>query len=306
MNVIRIRAHLRALKRRMVVSKITQTEPVQVPQKPTRRDIKSEWRAELAKVGFNEQEFEQIWRYKTVYMKGDRSWVACAIQAEYAYFMSGDLGTPKRDAYNLTVNGAKGTPKRDAYNATKLESIGAKGTPKRDAYNATALESRGAKGTPEREAFYVKSIGAKGTPKRQAYYDRTYGSTPNQERIVENFLVKHLNLIEPGLTFVDRQVRINKGRNVIDIIAKDFLNRTTIIELKVTTAGIGVFRQLAKYLDIYAKENATDLPRGLIVAPKHSKNLMDKIHEDSYIEPKLFVVECDGCKMEKESGKDGK
>lgn len=52
-----------------------------------------------------------------------------------------------------------------------------------------------------------------------------------KEKDVEDFLVKHLDLIEDGMTYIDRQVTIEDG--IIDILAKDKNGTYSIIELKI-------------------------------------------------------------------------
>lgn len=52
-----------------------------------------------------------------------------------------------------------------------------------------------------------------------------------KEKDVEDFLIKHLDLIEEGMAYIDRQVAIEDG--IIDILAKDKNGIYAIIELKI-------------------------------------------------------------------------
>jgi len=83
------------------------------------------------------------------------------------------------------------------------------------------------------------------------------------ERDIEDHLVQHLEAIERGLKFVERQVSTDVGR--IDILAEDAEGARVIIEVKVGDAKDSAIGQIARYLGWYARTDGK-APRGIIVA----------------------------------------
>jgi RecB family endonuclease NucS len=81
------------------------------------------------------------------------------------------------------------------------------------------------------------------------------------ERDLEANLVRDLGAIEPGLTFVDRQVTNDVGR--IDVLARDRSGTTVILELKVGEATDASIGQIARYLGWYARQGKV---RGILIA----------------------------------------
>jgi len=81
------------------------------------------------------------------------------------------------------------------------------------------------------------------------------------ERDLEAHLVRDLGSIEPGLTFVDRQVSNDVGR--VDVVAKDRDGTTVILELKVGEASDAAIGQIARYLGWYGRQGKV---RGILIA----------------------------------------
>jgi endonuclease len=81
------------------------------------------------------------------------------------------------------------------------------------------------------------------------------------ERDLEAHLVRDLESIEPGLTFVDRQVSNEVGR--VDVLARDHAGTTVILELKVGEATDAAIGQIARYLGWYGRQGEV---RGILIA----------------------------------------
>ena len=83
------------------------------------------------------------------------------------------------------------------------------------------------------------------------------------ERDIENHLIHHLDRIEAGLMFVDRQVVVDVGR--IDILARDGKGQRVVVELKVGEAKDAAVGQIARYLGWYARADGK-AARGILIA----------------------------------------
>lgn len=83
------------------------------------------------------------------------------------------------------------------------------------------------------------------------------------ERDIEDHLIHHLEGIEKGLAYVDRQVVVDVGR--IDILAKDANGQRVVIEVKVGEAKDSAVGQIARYLGWYARADGKPA-RGILVA----------------------------------------
>lgn len=81
------------------------------------------------------------------------------------------------------------------------------------------------------------------------------------ERDLEAHLVRDLESIEPGLTFVARQLSNDIGR--VDVVARDRSGTTVILELKVGEATDASIGQIARYLGWYGRLGNV---RGILIA----------------------------------------
>lgn len=86
-----------------------------------------------------------------------------------------------------------------------------------------------------------------------------------QELHLENILVQYPELIEPGLTFIDRQHSTHGKR--IDLIFCDVDERWLIVEIKIGTLNRADVGQLLEYRHYIQKDNEA-LPRGMLVGDK--------------------------------------
>ncbi|MDM0021116.1 endonuclease NucS domain-containing protein [Variovorax saccharolyticus] len=95
-------------------------------------------------------------------------------------------------------------------------------------------------------------------------------SSLSLERDLEDQIVSHLDLLEPGLTLVSRQESSEVGR--LDLLARDTEGRTVIIELKAGEAKDSSIGQIARYVGWYAQKEGK-APRAVLVASGFSEPL---------------------------------
>lgn len=88
-------------------------------------------------------------------------------------------------------------------------------------------------------------------------------SSLSLERDLEDQIVGHLDVLEPGLTLVSRQETSEIGR--LDLLARDLKGRTVIIELKAGEAKDSSIGQIARYMGWYAEKEGKP-PRAMLVA----------------------------------------
>lgn len=100
------------------------------------------------------------------------------------------------------------------------------------------------------------------------------------EKDLQNFLVKNLNLLEPGLRLYEDEgikgIEFPAGGRFIDILALDTNDSLVVIELKVSKGYDRVVGQLMRYM-AWIGENQADVNqqvRGIIVARDISKDLI--------------------------------
>lgn len=100
------------------------------------------------------------------------------------------------------------------------------------------------------------------------------------EKDLQNFLVKNLELIEPGLTlFEDEEINgieFGVGGRRIDILAVDNNNDYVVIELKVSKGYDRVVGQLLRYMGWIQKNQADagQKVRGIIICKKITEDLL--------------------------------
>lgn len=99
------------------------------------------------------------------------------------------------------------------------------------------------------------------------------------ERDLQNYLVKNLSIIDPGLKLYQDEgitgVEFPAGGRFIDILAVDEKNAFVVIELKVSCGYDRVVGQLMRYM-AWIQENQADpgqSVRGIIIAREISKDL---------------------------------
>lgn len=101
---------------------------------------------------------------------------------------------------------------------------------------------------------------------------------PIQEQYLEDFLVNNLDLLEPGLKFVERQKKIGKWK--ADIFATDLAGAHVLIELKAKSLNRDEIDKLCGQVSRYyhlLKPAATDL-KMFIVIPTDNRDLTTNIY----------------------------
>lgn len=93
-------------------------------------------------------------------------------------------------------------------------------------------------------------------------------SSLSLERDLEDQIVSHLDVLEPGLTLVSRQETSDVGR--LDLLARDAEGRMVIIELKAGEAKDSSIGQIARYIGWYAQKEGKP-PRAILVASGFSE-----------------------------------
>lgn len=93
-------------------------------------------------------------------------------------------------------------------------------------------------------------------------------SSLSLERDLEDQIISHLDVLEPGLTLLSRQVSSDVGR--LDLLANDRDGRTVIIELKAGEAKDSSIGQIARYIGWYADVEGKP-PRAILVASGFSE-----------------------------------
>lgn len=106
------------------------------------------------------------------------------------------------------------------------------------------------------------------------------------EQDVEKYLYSRLELIEEGLTYVDRQVTIQDGR--IDILAKDKEGTFVIIELKVVEDKELVWQCMYYPMQIKKMYGLSHV-RMMTLAPEYSYSLRVTLEQLGYVEMKSFT-----------------
>ncbi|WPS85379.1 endonuclease NucS (plasmid) [Brevibacillus halotolerans] len=106
------------------------------------------------------------------------------------------------------------------------------------------------------------------------------------EQDLENFLCSRLNLIEEGMTYIDRQFSIIDGR--IDILAKDRDGTYCIIELKVSNDKELIW-QCMYYPTQIKKRYGVSRVRMITIAPSYSKSLLIPLEQLGYVEMLTFT-----------------
>jgi len=100
------------------------------------------------------------------------------------------------------------------------------------------------------------------------------------EQELSELLAGNLHVLEPGLKLVGREVRTAAGP--IDIMAEDKSGRLTIIEVKRRRATLTDVYQWRRYRDsVHADaEWGRKHPRGLLVAPSATRDLLSQISDE--------------------------
>lgn len=99
-------------------------------------------------------------------------------------------------------------------------------------------------------------------------------STFEREFEMEDYIAERLELLEPGMQLVGRQVRLEVG--IIDILAMDRCGDLVVIELKNDVASDKVIGQITRYMGELKKEKLSNV-RGIIIAMDFDKKIESSI-----------------------------
>lgn len=97
------------------------------------------------------------------------------------------------------------------------------------------------------------------------------------ESDLEDYLIYHLDLIEDGMTFIDRQYSVENGK--IDILAKDKNNTICIIELKIVPDCTDIIYQCVYYPTQFKEKT-----RMITIAPSYNKKISKSLQSLNYVE----------------------
>lgn len=101
------------------------------------------------------------------------------------------------------------------------------------------------------------------------------------ESLLEDFLCDFIDLIEYGMTFVERQHKVEYG--VIDILAEDKNGVKCVIELKIVDDDKGITWQSAYYPTCFDEE-----VRMITIAPNYSSKIYRALQNVKNVEMKVF------------------
>ena len=120
---------------------------------------------------------------------------------------------------------------------------------------------------------------------------REFISTVIRERVLEDILEQDIELVEPGMRLLDRQLPTEVGR--IDLFARDKVGRYTIIELKKGKTDDEVFGQLSRYMGWCKKtKSGNTAVRGIIIARKIGRKLWAAVDaHDSAVDLKEYDLQ---------------
>ncbi|MCX9103002.1 endonuclease NucS [Bacillus anthracis] len=107
------------------------------------------------------------------------------------------------------------------------------------------------------------------------------------ESLLEDILCDHIEVIEEGMSFVERQYKVENG--IIDIIAKDENGTNCIIELKVVADDKNLAWQSAYYPSCFEED-----VRMITIAPNYSTRIYNALKNISNVEMKFFCKDKNG------------
>lgn len=115
------------------------------------------------------------------------------------------------------------------------------------------------------------------------------------ERILEDFMIKNLELIEEGLVYIKRQVRVING--ILDILAKDRNNNYVIIELKVEADKDIVWQVNTYFKEFKSLYNIKEV-RVITLFPKYPEYIKNILGKFNFVEMFEFIPYINNKKIE--------
>lgn len=114
-----------------------------------------------------------------------------------------------------------------------------------------------------------------------------------KESQLEDYLIKNLDLIEKGLIFIGRQVKVEGG--IIDILAKDANDNICIVELKVAHDKSLVW-QAIHYQKEMGKRYRSKI-RMITVSPSYSKSIYETLKSLKNVEILSYQIKVNSGKI---------
>jgi predicted transposase/invertase (TIGR01784 family) len=105
--------------------------------------------------------------------------------------------------------------------------------------------------------------------------------------MLENYLIRNLNLIEDGMKFVSSQYAVENGR--LDILARDKNGTLCVIELKVEEDTDLIFQSVYYRLKIREKFKTSHV-RMITVAPYYPSHIKESLKTLKDVEMYVFDV----------------
>lgn len=110
-------------------------------------------------------------------------------------------------------------------------------------------------------------------------------ATSISEKQLEDYLINHLDLIEEGMQFIERQYPIERG--ILDILAKDKSGKDCIIELKVDKDDKRLIFQCGYYPSQINNGNC----RMITVAPDYHSRIAIALKNLNYVEMYTYKID---------------
>jgi Endonuclease NucS len=111
---------------------------------------------------------------------------------------------------------------------------------------------------------------------------------PLDEKNLENFIVQQLEMIEPGLRLVERQLSTPAGR--LDLLCRDAQGSYVVVELKRTQGSDQVVGQISRYIGWLKESHPGDRVRGIVVVGKKDQALSYAAKAVADLEVKEFKI----------------
>lgn len=116
------------------------------------------------------------------------------------------------------------------------------------------------------------------------------------EKDLENYLVYNIELIEEGMEFIDRQVKVDGG--IIDIIAKDKEDNICIIEVKIDEDKSIIWQSIHYPSEMRKRWKHKNI-RMITIAPSYSEYIIKSLKSLRYVETKSYNIKVAFDKIEK-------
>lgn len=107
------------------------------------------------------------------------------------------------------------------------------------------------------------------------------------EEDLEDYLVKNLNLIEDGLTLINRQVRVSGG--IIDILARDSSGVLCVLELKIKEDK-SLLWQTLHYPPAIKEKHRENKVRMLVIAPEFREHMKSTLLKNPDVELYRYII----------------